>query len=73
MGLAPTKARTHDTGQFATNEFTILMMASIEGNNNKFYTCQLQSDGSSWQVFTHYGRAGAGAQTISGHKAITPG
>lgn len=59
MGLTPTRAQTQDTGQFKTTEFTLLMMANVGDNNNKFYSCELQSDGCRWQIFTHYGRAGA--------------
>lgn len=47
-----------DIGSFTeTIKFKVLHCGNVEGNNNKFYCLELQTDGSgNYQLFSHYGR-----------------
>ena len=52
-----TKVKSFDTSPFnKTIEHKLLMCSNVTGNNNKFYSIELQTDGSNYQLFSHYGR-----------------
>jgi poly [ADP-ribose] polymerase 2/3/4 len=45
--------------QYRVLEHAVLNFNSIEGNNNKFYSIELQESSEGFRIFTHYGRVGA--------------
>jgi predicted DNA-binding WGR domain protein len=48
-----------DMGNFTTTtEFKFLVCGNIDNNANKFYSLELQTDGSAYRLFSHYGRIG---------------
>lgn len=62
----PIKTSMNDTGKFNdTIEHKILMCTNTTGNNNKFYSIELQkSNDNEYQIFSHYGRING--NTITG-------
>jgi poly [ADP-ribose] polymerase len=59
MKIKTQKHYSDDPGSYTeTLEFSILNCTNIQGNNLKFYSIELQTDGTDYQVFTNYGRIG---------------
>ena len=59
--LVPQKQYSNDSGDFTeTTDFTILHCTNVSGNNNKFYSIELQKNPSTgnYRLFSHYGRLG---------------
>lgn len=54
----PTKVYSENPGDFTeTLEHNLLMCSNILGNNNKFYSLEIQKDKAGrYQLFSHYGR-----------------
>lgn len=54
----PTRVSTNKTFEFnKTIENKLLMCTNANGNNNKFYSIELQTDSTNrFQIFSHYGR-----------------
>ncbi len=53
----PTKVHTTDSGSFnKTLKHVVLMCSNVIGNNNKFYSLEIQTNGSECRLFSHYGR-----------------
>jgi len=62
-----TKVKSHDIGSFDEPQFgenyrvlqhVLLNCNNISGNNNKFYSLELQESDGQLRIFTHYGRVG---------------
>ena len=61
IALKTEKVGSHDVDDFTeTVDFTILHCANITGNNNKFYSIEIQKnpDDDTYRLFSHYGRLG---------------
>jgi poly [ADP-ribose] polymerase 2/3/4 len=61
MGLKEVKAHSEHPGPYSeTLEFSVLCCGNIMGNNNKFYSLEIQKDPSTGEhrLFSHYGRIG---------------
>lgn len=69
----PTKVYSQDSGDFnETIKHKLLMCSNVLGNNNKFYSLEIQKDKSGkYQLFSHYGRI-SGDSIDSGVYEIRP-
>lgn len=53
----PIKVYSSDSGSFSeTLKHAVLMCSNVNGNNNKFYSLELQKSSMRFRLFSHYGR-----------------
>lgn len=53
----PQKVYSSNAGEYnETLQHTVLMCSNVNGNNNKFYSLELQKSPTAFRLFSHYGR-----------------